>query len=68
MNIETDNSVRKRNQSSQAADHVVVNYSAEEPDHILRTNDHEVSLPQSSAEEATPEDREQRQYHSQKSQ
>ena len=38
---ETDNSARKRNQSSQAADHVVVFFGAEEPEHLPRTNDHE---------------------------
>ena len=34
-------SVRKRNQSSHTADHVVVNFSDEEPEHLPRTNDHE---------------------------
>ena len=32
-------SVRKRNQSSHTADHVVVNCSDEEPEHPSRTND-----------------------------
>ena len=36
-------SVRKRSQTSQTADHVVVNYSEEEPEHLPRTNDHEVT-------------------------
>ena len=32
---------RKRSQTSQTADHVVVKYSDEEPEHLPRTNDHE---------------------------
>ena len=36
-------SVRKRSQSSHEADHVVVNYGAVEPEHLPRTNDHEVA-------------------------
>ena len=34
---------RKRSQTSQAADHVVVKYSDEKPEHSPRTNDHEVA-------------------------
>ena len=33
---------RKRSQTSQTADHIVVKYSDEEPEHFPRTNDHEV--------------------------
>ena len=36
-------SVRKRNQSSHTADHVVVNCSDEEPEQLPRTSDHEVT-------------------------
>ena len=41
MNTETNNCVRKRNQSSQAADHVVVNYLPVERVHPPRTISHE---------------------------
>ena len=34
---------RKRSQISQTADHVVVKYSDEEPEHLPRTNDQEVA-------------------------
>ena len=51
---------RKRSQTSQTADHVVVNYSDEEPEHLPRTNDHEVAhaeYPKVVLEEAAPEER-----------
>ena len=40
---DTHCSVQKRNRSSHTADHVVVNYGAEGPEHLPRTNDHEVA-------------------------
>ena len=46
MNRETNISAREREKPTShthTADHVVVNYSDEEPEHLPRTNDHEVA-------------------------